>query len=294
MRWYTTPHTFSCGIDVQARPLSLWVLHQEGERLRHRTMPAGPALLLKAVAPSRAALVGGGEGVFPWDGLAARWARDGLAVVRGQALDMQAMHGGTAKNDTLAAQNSAVLRRGGLLPHASVDPATMRATRDLRRRRRHWMRQRAERFAHRHHPTGQDNRPELGKQLASNAHRDGGAERLPAPAGPQSLAGDLAPMGHYDQRRRDRALAILQTATPPETNPRSRLRPVPGLGELLRLVLPSAIQALARFPRVPEVVSSCRRVTCAQASAGQRDGPAGATRGNASLPWAFAAAAVLC
>jgi len=33
---------------------------------------------------------------------------------------MKAIHGGKAKNDTIDAQKIAVLRRGGMLPHAYV------------------------------------------------------------------------------------------------------------------------------------------------------------------------------
>jgi hypothetical protein len=44
-------------------------------------------------------------------------------------------HGGQAKHDKIDAQNIALLLRGGMLPQASVDPAEMRATRDLLRRR---------------------------------------------------------------------------------------------------------------------------------------------------------------
>src|SRR5262245_20677280 len=48
-----------------------------------------------------------------------------------------------------------------------------------------------------------------------------------------------------------------------------------------------------RFPRVQDVLSSCRLGKCAKASAGQRYGPSGATIGNASLTWAFSDTAVL-
>ena len=117
-RFYTPPHQLSGGIDWPARTLSLWVFHQAGEVGLHRNLPAGPAPFLKAVVPYRADLGGGGAGVFPWYGLAARWAREGIAVVRGHALDMQATHGGNATNDKLNAPQSAVLRRGGMLPQA--------------------------------------------------------------------------------------------------------------------------------------------------------------------------------
>jgi hypothetical protein len=56
---------------------------------------------------------------------------------------MKAIHGGKANNDQSDSQKIAVLLRGGMRPQASVDPAAMRATRDLLRRRMHLMRNRA-------------------------------------------------------------------------------------------------------------------------------------------------------
>ncbi len=53
------------------------------------------------------------------------------------------------------------------------------------------------------------------------------------------------------------------------------------------------MQTIARFPRGQDGVSSCRLVTCAQASAGKRSGTSGTKRGHASLPWAFSEAAAL-
>src|SRR2546426_11873140 len=50
---------------------------------------------------------------------------------------------------------------------------------------------------------------------------------------------------------------------------------------------------MQRFPRVQDVVSSCRLVKGAKASAGKRYGTSGAKIGNASLTWAFSEAAVL-
>ena len=44
--------------------MSLCLLHQEGEMLRH--LPAGPAPFLKAIAPYRTALVVGVACRFTW------------------------------------------------------------------------------------------------------------------------------------------------------------------------------------------------------------------------------------
>jgi hypothetical protein len=51
MRFSTTHHPFSCGIDLHARPMDVWLLRQDGEVVRHRHLPAAPAPFLKAVAP---------------------------------------------------------------------------------------------------------------------------------------------------------------------------------------------------------------------------------------------------
>jgi transposase len=206
---------------------------------------------------------------------------------------MNARHGGNANNDRIDAQKIAVLRRGGMLPQASVYPAEIRATRDLLRRRVPLMRQRAELLTHLQHTKSQYNLPEIGKKLASQANRDGVAERLADPAVPKSLEVDLALLGHDDERLRDVERAILNAAKPHHANTLYLLRTVPGIGASLSLVLLDEIHEIQRFPRVQDVVSSCRLVPCAKDSAGKRDGTSGTTMGNAYLTWAFSEAAVL-
>jgi hypothetical protein len=133
-------------------------------------------------------------GIFTWDWLADLCAQEGLPCVLGPALDRKALHGGKAKNDTIAAQKIAGLLRGGLLPQASVYPAAMRAPRELLRRRVHLTRQRAEWLAHIQKTNSQYNRPESGKKMAYTANREGVAERCREPAVHKSVEGDLALM----------------------------------------------------------------------------------------------------
>jgi len=66
---------------------------------------------------------------------------------------------------------------------------------------------------------------------------------------------------------------------------------VPGLGQILRLVLLDAMHQSDRFPRGPDVASSCRLGKCAQESGGKRVGTSGNKSGNAHLTWAFSEAA---
>ena len=273
--------------------MSLCILSQEGEILLHRNRPAGPEPFLKAVAPYRDDLVVCVACIFTWYWLADLCARAGIPFVLGHALSMKAIHGGKAKNDKIDAQKIAVLLRGGMLPQAYVYPAEMRATRDLRRRRMHLTRKRAALLTHVQQTNCQSNLPEIGKKIASKAHRAGVAERFPDPAVQKSIEVDLALIDYYDQLVRALALTIVQTAKQHDAHTLSLLQTVPGMGKILSLVLLYAMHDIARFPRVQDFVSSCRLVKCAKESAGKHYGTSGTKIGNAYLTWAFSEAAVL-
>jgi transposase len=206
---------------------------------------------------------------------------------------MKAIHGGKAKNDTIDAQKIAVLRRGGMLPPAYVYPAKMRAPRDLRRRRLQLTRQRAALLTHVQQTNWQSHLPEIGKQRAYTANRDGVAERFLDPAVQKSVEVDLALIDYDDQLLSDVELSIVQTAKPHQAQTLYRLPSVPGLGKILRLVLLDELHDITRFPRVQEFVSYCRLVKCAKEAAGKRYGTSGAKSGNTYLKWAFSEAAVL-
>jgi transposase IS116/IS110/IS902 family protein len=158
----------------------------------------------------------------------------------------------------------------------------------------HLMRQRAALLAPSQNTHSPYNLPESGQKSASKANRAGGAERCPDPAVPQSIAVARALINPYDRLLRDVALAILHTAQPHAAHPLSLRRTVPGIGEMLRLVLLYASHAIQRFPRVQDGVAYCRRVKCATEAAGKRSGTSGTQIGHAYRKWAFSEAAVLC
>src|SRR5262245_51168410 len=101
----------------------------------------------------------------------------------------------------------------------------------------HLMRKRAELLGHVQHTHSQYNLPESGKKIAYKANRAGGAERLPDPAVLKSIAVALALIDHYDQLLMDLELPIVRTAKQHDANPRYRLQTVPGIGQMLSLVL---------------------------------------------------------
>jgi transposase len=89
-------------------------------------------------------------------------------------------------------------------------------------------------------------------------------------------------------------LDITRTAKASEGQTFSRLPSVPGLGQILALVLLYEIQDIARCPRGQAFVSYCRVVQCAKEANGKRLGTSGKKIGTGPLRWAFAQAALLC
>jgi hypothetical protein len=134
----------------------------------------------------------------------------------------------------------------------------------------------------------------MGKKRADKANRAGVAERGADAVVHKSIAGDLARLPSDDALLREGELPIVNTAKPPDANPLSLRHTVPGRGTKHRLVLHDDLPDGHRCPRGQEVGASCRLVPGGRASAGNRDGTAGAKSGQAHLQWACAAAALLC
>jgi hypothetical protein len=107
------------------------------------------------------------------------------------------------------------------------------------------------------------------------------------------MAVDLALITYYDEVLRDVERTIVHTARHHDAHPRPLVPTVPGIGTRLSLVLLDDSHDVHRCPRGQECVASCRLVTGARESAGQRSGTSGTKSGHAHLKWAFAEAAVL-
>jgi transposase len=293
MNFYTQQHTQYCGIDRHAKAMYVCILDQSGTKLGHKNLPTTSAAFLGSIAPYREDLVVGVEGLFTWDWLADLCRKEGLAFVLGHALSRKAIPGGKAKNDKIDAHQIAVLLRGGMLPQAYGYPAAMRATRDLLRRRCHLVQKRAELLAHLQNTNSQYHLPEIGKKLASKANREGVAEHFPDPRVPKTIAVEVSLINHYDQLLGEGELYLTRTAKAHDVQTFSRLQSVPGIGQMLALVMLYAIHDIARFPRGQDFGSYCRLGNCAKESGGKRLGTSGKKIGNLHLRWAFAEAAVL-
>ena len=100
-------------------------------------------------------------------------------------------------------------------------------------------------------------------------------------------------INHYDKLRGEVELSITRSAKAHDGQTYARRQSVPGIGQILALVILYEIQDITRFPRVQDFVSYCRLVKCAKESNGKRLGTSGKKIGNSHLRWAFAEAAIL-
>jgi transposase len=76
----------------------------------------------------------------------------------------------------------------------------------------------------------------------------------------------------YDKLLGEVELSIPRSAKAHDVQTFARLQSVPGIGQILALVIVYEVQAIARFPRVQDFVSYCRVVKCAKESGGKRLG----------------------
>jgi transposase len=203
------------------------------------------------------------------------------------------MHGGNANNDRLDSHTIAALRRGGLMPQADVSPRRLRATRDLLRRRKHLLHQRAEWYAPIQHTASESNLSAPLGRIAKPQNRRGLLARFDHGCVQQNMAVDTALLDGYDPLLAALEHSIETTAHRHDPVSLARLRTIPGVGNILALVLRDEIEEIARFPRVQACVASGRMVKSAREAHGTRDGPSGQKIGNAHLTWAFSEAAVL-
>jgi transposase len=293
MKFYTKQHQYTCGIDLHARSLYVCILDESGKPVVHKQIKASPEALLKVISPYRSDLAIGVECMFSWYWVADFCADNDIDFVLGHALYMKAIHGGKAKNDKIDAEKIARLLKGGMFPMAYVYPRQWRGTRDLMRRRMRLMRQRAELIAHIHNTLSQYNLPPNTDNLRYARHRENLRERFPDPSVQKSIDLDLNRIDFYDEQLGQLEWYLKQTAKSVDKNTIIRLKSIPGIGDILSLVILYEIHHIDRFERVQDFVSYCRLVKCKRESAGKTYGTGGAKIGNAYLRWAFGEAAVL-
>jgi transposase len=206
---------------------------------------------------------------------------------------MKAIHGGKTKNDKIDSYKLATLLKGGTFPIAYAYPAKWRATRDLLRRRMYIVRRSAELLAHIQNTNTQYNLPALRKKLSRKYNHDGVAERFEIPAVRKSVEADLAMINALNQVLKQLEWHIEKSARQHDYHTLYLLRSIPGVGQILALVILYEIHDIKRFPKVQDFSSYARLVRPSKESDGKWAGHSNKKIGNHHLKWAIKEAALL-
>lgn len=297
MRFYTQQHTHCCGVDLHTKTMFLCVLDQQGEVVLSRNTLANPKSFLKAVAPFREDLAVACECIFTWYWLADLCERENITFVLGHALYMKAIHGGKTKNDRQDAHTIARLLRGGTFPQAYVYPRERRPTRDLLRRRTHFVRKRAELLGHVQNTAWQYRLEPFGRRLANRSVATYRDEVLAAFDDAQvraSVEADLDLIEHYNTLIRRLEWQLEKQALIHDRRTYDLLRSIPGVGKVLALIFLYEIDDIDRFDSHQQFCSYARLIRPKKTSAGKASGlPSHKKIGNRHLKWAFSESALL-
>jgi transposase len=180
---------------------------------------------------------------------------------------MKAIHGGKTKNDKIDSYKLALLLKGGNFPTAYSYPAKWRATRDLLRRRMYLSRRCGERVAHINNTNTQYNLPAFRKKLSRKYNHEGVIERFEDPAVRKSVEVDLDVIHALNQTLKKLEWYIEKTARQHDYHTLYLLRSIPGVGQILALVILYEVHDVRRFPRVQDFSSYARLIRPVKESA---------------------------
>jgi transposase len=293
MRFYNKQHKFYCGIDLHARKMYVCIIDQKGKTKVHQNMKTDPEILFDVIFPFLEDIVICVECMFSWYWIADFCTEHKIAFVLGHALYMKAIHGGKTKNDKIDSYKIAKLLRGGNLPLAYPYPAKMRATRDLLRRRTYMVRQCGLLLAHIQNTNTQYNLPAFNKKISRKYNHQEVSDRFEDPAVKASVDADLAMIDAFNTLIKKLEWQIEKAARQHNYHDLYLLRSIPGVGQVLALVMLYEIDTIKRFPTVQDFSSYCRLIRPEKESDGKWAGKSNKKIGNAHLKWAIREAAML-
>ncbi len=293
MRFYNQQHKYYCGIDLHARKMYVCIIDNKGKKMVHENIKTKPDLLFELIFPFLDDIAIGVECVFCWYWLADLCAEHHIRFVLGHALYMKAIHGGKTKNDRIDSYKLATLLKGGTFLIAYAYPAKWRATRDLLRRRMYLSRRCSELVAHIVNTNTQYNLPAFTKKLSRKYNHDGVAERFDDPQVQKSVQVDLEMIQAMNTVLKKLEWHIEKTAHQHDYHTLYLLRSIPGVGQILALVILYEIHDIKRFSRVQDFSSYARLVRPVKESDGKWAGHSNGKIGNHHLKWAIKEAAVM-
>jgi transposase len=155
------------------------------------------------------------------------------------------------------------------------------------------VRRSAELLAHIQNTNTQYNLPAFKKKLSRKYNHDGIAQRFENPSVRKSVETDLAIITALNQVLKPLEWHIEKSARAHDYHTLYLLRSIPGVGQILALVILYEIHKIKRFPTVQDFSSYARLVRPKKESDGKWAGHSNKKIGNHHLKWAIKEAAII-
>ena len=279
-----------CGIDLHSNNSVVVITDEADHVLLSRRCPNDLAMITTLLEPHRTELAGVVvESTYNWYWLVDGLMAEGFVVKLANTVAMKRYDGLKHSDDEHDAGFLAHLLRLGILPTGYIHPPEERALRDLARKRIQLVRSRTQ------HVLAVENimARQLGSRLSSAGVKRLSAtsvDRLGLPTDVAlAIKANVAIIEALNSQIGCLEARLLQSA-------RLRaefalLKSMPGIGEVLAIVIMLEIGDVERFAQVGNFASYARCVDSARYSNGKKKGEGNTKNGNAYLAWAFIEAA---
>jgi transposase len=279
-----------CGIDLHSNNSVVVITDETDSILVSRRCPNDLGKILALLEPYRSEVAGVVvESTYNWYWLVDGLKAAGFEVKLANTVAMRRYDGLKHSGDEDDAAHLAHLLRLGILPTGYIHPPAERALRDLARKRIQLVRSRTQQVLAVENIMAR----EWGSRLSSNA-----IKRLPVEGvDTLGLVADVAlavksnvaiivALNQEIERLESRLLEGVKLR--PEY---ALLKSIPGIGEVLAIVIMLETGDIGRFAQVGHFASYARCVDSARYSNGKKKGEGNTKNGNAYLVWAFIEAA---
>jgi len=279
-----------CGIDLHSNNSVVVVTDEADKVLVSRRCPNDLQTILTLLAPHRDELAGVVvESTYNWYWLVDGLMAEGYDVRLANTVAMKRYDGLKHSDDETDAAHLAHMLRLGILPTGYIHPPAERALRDLARKRVQLVRSRTQ------HVLAVENI--LARSTGSRPSAAVIKRLAPADIGTLGLSADVALAVQANlaviatlnlEIERIEARLLEGAKLRPDY---ARLKSIPGIGEVLAIIIMLETGDISRFAQVGNFASYARCVDSARYSNGKKKGEGNTKNGNAYLVWAFVEAA---
>jgi transposase len=278
---------YVCGVDLHGKTKYICVMDKSGNILLHRNMKNDFDSFKDYISPYLPNISVGVESMHSYYWLSDSCLKNNIPFYLGHAYYMKSIHGGKTKNDKIDSKKIADLLRSNHFPVGYVYPKELRSTRDLLRRRIRFMKIRAEAYAHIQTIFRQHCLNISPKDVKNKQERRLLINRIDDQQIKSSIELNLNVIDFFDAQLNKVEREIRAKAKLHDRTSLNILLSIPGVGDMMSLVILYEIGDISRFPSPQKFSSYARLVKCERSSAGKKYRGGNNKIGNPYLKWAI-------